>query len=68
MYFFQSQIRRVVNALNQNLTRIEIFISKSDALEKLISKSDIFQNTFLRNLIFILFFKFWLKDDIDCQR
>ena len=42
MYFFQSQIRRVVKLLNQNLTRIEIFISKSDALEKLISKSDIF--------------------------
>ena len=68
MYFFQSQIRRVVKLLNQNLTRIEIFISKSDALEKLISKSDIFQNSFLRNLIFILFFKFWLKDDIFCQR
>ena len=29
MYFFQSQIRRVVNLLNQNLTRIEILNSKS---------------------------------------
>ena len=34
MYFFQSQIWRVVKILNQNLTRFEIFNSKSRSLEK----------------------------------
>ena len=34
MYFFQSQIWRVVKILNQNLTRFEIFNSKSCSLEK----------------------------------
>ena len=34
MYFFQSQIRRVVNLSNWNLTRFEIFISKLCVLKK----------------------------------
>ena len=39
MFFFQSQICRVVKLLNQNMTRFEHFISSSDALEKMNSKS-----------------------------
>ena len=42
LYFLQSKIRRVVKPLNQNLTRSENLVSKSDALEKFNSKSDKF--------------------------
>ena len=68
LYFFQSKIWRFVKPSNQNLTRLESFISKSDALEKMNSKSEKFKNSFLRNVSFISFFKFWLKEDIFCQR
>ena len=57
LYFFQSKIWLVVKTSNQNLTRCENFNSKSDKFQK-----------FLQNLIFILFFRFWLIDDIFCQR
>ena len=40
--FFQSKIWRFVKLFDQNLMRFEIFISKSDALEKLNSKSEKF--------------------------
>ena len=55
LYFFQSKIWRFVKLFNQNLTGFEIFTPKSDALEKLNSKSDKLKIIF-RNLIFILFF------------
>ena len=55
LYFFQSKIWRFVKLFNQNLTGFEIFTPKSDALEKLSSKSDKLKIIF-RNLIFILFF------------
>ena len=42
LYFFESQIWRFVKLYDQNLTRFEIFISKSDALEKLNSKFEKF--------------------------
>ena len=45
-----------------------MFIWKSDALEKLNSKSEKFQNSFLRNVSSISFFKFWVNEDIFCQR
>ena len=68
MYFFQFKIWRFVKLFIRNLKRFEIFISKSGALEKPNSKSDKFWIFFLRSLIFIWFFGFWLNDDIFCQR
>ena len=56
LYFFQSKIWRFLKVLNQTLTRFEVFFPNSDALEKLSSKSDKFENFFQPNLIFILFF------------
>ena len=56
LYFFQSNIWRFLKVLNQTLTRFEIFFPKSDAFEKMNSKSDKFDNFFLPILIFILFF------------
>ena len=67
LYFFQSKIWRFVRLFHQNLTCFEIFISKADALEKLNSKSEKFQTSFLRNVSSILFFKFWLNEDIFSQ-
>ena len=68
LFLFHSIIWRFVKLFNQNLTRFEIFISKSDALEKLNSKFEKFWNSLLRNVSFILFFKFWLNEVIFCQR
>ena len=75
--FSQSIIWRVVKFSNQNRTRCENFVSKSDALEIFVSKSDTLKNfdsksvkieIFLRKLNFFLFFRFWLIDDIFCER
>ena len=52
----------------QNLTRCKIFKSKSDALWKFYFKIWQDSKLFLRNLIFILLLRFWLNDDIFCER
>ena len=54
-YFFQSKIWRVVKPLNQNLTRCEILVSKSDALENFNSKSDKFENFFPEIWFYLVF-------------
>ena len=51
----------------QKLTRCKNLNSKSDALWKLYFEIWQVSKLFPRNLIFILFFRFWLNDDIFCQ-
>ena len=65
--FFQSKIVGVVRLWNQNLRRCENFVSKSAALENFNLKIRQVVKRFLRNLIFILFFRFRLDDDNFCQ-
>ena len=60
--FFQSKIWRFVKMFNQNLTGFEIFIPKSDALEKLNSKSDKVKIFFPKPdfyLVFVVLTEWW---------
>ena len=56
LYFFQSKIWRVLKPLNQNLTRCENLVSKSDGLEIFNSKSDKFWNFFPKSDFYLVFF------------
>ena len=62
LYFFQSKIWRFVKLYNQNLTGFEIFIPKSDALEKLNSKPDKLKKIFPKSdfyLVFLVLTEWW---------